>query len=92
MFPSRCFDSLSGDEVRFGVEESQFVEECHLSPIPGEGGLQPIVASNPLSQLGKVLFLAMSSGGQFFCLCRQVLVTDGVVRYCFSSGLCSWLS
>ena len=59
--PSRCFGFLGGGKVRFGTEESQFVEGRHLSPISGEGGLQPIVCCQP-ARSGESLFLTVSPG------------------------------
>ena len=45
--PSRYFGFLGGGEIGSGAEGSQFVEGRYLSPIPGEGGLQPIVCCQP---------------------------------------------
>ena len=53
---------------------------CHLSPISGEGGLQPIVYDQPAGS-GEGRFLAVSPG----------LFSDSVVRY-FAYRFWSWLS
>ena len=59
--PSRYFGLLGGGEIGSGAEGSQFVEGRHLSPIPGEGGLQPIVCCQP-TRSGEGHFLAVSPG------------------------------
>ena len=86
--PSRYFDLLGGGDIRSGAEGSQFVEGRHLSPIPSEGGLQPIVCCQP-ARSGEGHFLAVSldlllavSPGSF---------SDSVVRY-LVSWFWSWLS
>ena len=58
---SRYFGLLGGGEVRSGAEGSQFVERRHLSPIPGEGGLQPIECCQPARSV-EGRFLAVSPG------------------------------
>ena len=59
--PSRYFGLLGGGETISGAEGSQFVEGRHLSPITGEGGLQPIVCCQPIRSV-EGLFLAVSPG------------------------------
>ena len=83
--PSRYFGLLSGGEVRSGAEGSQFVEGRHLSPISGEGGLQPIVCCQP-ARSGEGRFLAVSSG--LLLAVSQGLLPDSVVGY-FVSGFWS---
>ena len=86
VFPNRCFASLDGGEVRFGAEGSQFVEGRHLSPISSEGGLQPIVCFQPAISVGEGLVSGSVARWSVFWLCRQVLVSNGIVRSCFSSA------
>ena len=67
--PSRYFGLLGGGEIRSGAEGSQFDEGRHLLPIPGEGGLQPIVYCQP-NRSGEGHFWLYR---QSCCwLCRQV--------------------
>ena len=60
-FSSCYFGLLDGGEARSGAEGSQFVEGHHLSPISGEGGLQPIVRGQ-LARSVEGRFLAVSPG------------------------------
>ena len=86
--PSCYFGLLGGGEIRSGAEESQFVEGRHLSQIPGEGGLQPIVCCQP-ARSGEGHFLAVSPG--LLLAVSPGLFSDSVVRY-FVSWFWSWLS
>ena len=54
------------------------MEGSHLSPIPGEGGLQPIVCYQP-ARSGEGHFLAVSLG--LFLAVSQCFFSDSVVRY-----------
>ena len=85
---SRYFGLLGGEEIGSGAEGSQFVEGRHLSPIPGEGGLQTIVCCQP-ARSGEGCFLAVSPG--LFLAVSPGLSSDSVVRN-FVSGFGSWLS
>ena len=80
---SRCyFGSLGVGEVRFGVEGSQFVEGCQLSPIPGEGGFQPIVCFQPARSVGEGFFWQYRQVVDFFgCAARfwSLTVSSGIV-------------
>ena len=81
--PSRYFGLLGGGEIGSGAERSQFVEGRHLSPIPGEGGLQPIMCCQP-ARSHEGCFLAVSPG-LFFWLCRQgyfLAVSPGLFSGC----------
>ena len=81
-FPSRCFGSLGGGKVRFGVEESQFAEGRHLSLVYDEGGLQPIKCFQLPKSLGEGLFLAVSPDGMFYsCVAKfwSLTVSSGVI-------------
>ena len=80
---------VGGGEIGSGAEGSQFVEGRHLSPIPGEGGLQPIVCCQP-ARSGEGHFLAVSPGlflavspGLFLAVLAGLLLT-------VSPGCC-WL-
>ena len=86
--PSRYFGLLGGGEIRSGEEGSQFVEKRHLSPISGEGGLQPIVNCQP-ARSSKGRFLAVSPG--LLLAVSPGVFSGSVIRY-FVSGLWSWLS
>ena len=85
--PSRYFGLLGGKEIRTGGEGSQFVKGRHLSPIPGECGLQPIVCCQP-ARSGEGHFLAVSPG--LLLAVSPGLFSDSVVRY-FVSWFWSWL-
>ena len=87
-FPSCYFVLLDGGEIRSGAEGSQFVEGRHLSPIPGEGGLQSIVCCQ-LARFGEGHFMAVSPG--LLLAMSPGLFSDSVIRY-FVSWLWSWLS
>ena len=77
--------------MRFGVKENQFVEGRHLSPITGEGGLKPILCFQTAKSVGEGFVsgtVAMQVVGFSSCVTR-FFFTDGVIRYCFRSNLCS---
>ena len=61
VLPSRYFGLLGGGEVRSGAEGSQFVEGRHLSPILGEGDLQPTMCCQPVRSV-EGRFLAVLPG------------------------------
>ena len=64
----------------------------NLSPVFGEGSLRFIVCFQPARLVGKSFIFDSVAGWSVFWLCHQVLVSDCVIRCCFSSGLWSWLS
>ena len=85
---NRYFGLLGGGEIRSGAEGSQIVEGRHLLPIPGEGGLQPIVCCQP-ARSGEGHFLVVYP--ELFLAVSPGLFFDNVVRN-FVSWFRSWLS